>query len=135
LNYLKPVRNLNIYLLLLIYILSEFDCEPVRNKDSKSVLDAMLLCYERKYVKEPYASLSTDGGTEFKGVFHKWLFDENIYHKVEVPYRHKQQSVIESLNSSITKILMLYLVKSQKSKEMEKNTQIGLIFWEVSELN
>ncbi len=28
------------------------------------------------------ASLRTDSGTEFRGVFHKWLYDENILHRV-----------------------------------------------------
>lgn len=93
----------------------KFDCEPVPNKQSQTVLDAMLKCFKRPYVKKPYASVSTDNGSEFKSVFHKWLYEENVYHKLALPYRHKQQSVIESLNSSITKLLMIYLNK--KSKE------------------
>jgi len=92
----------------------EFDCEPVKTKEAKEVLQAMLKCFKRKYINEPYASIATDGGSEFKGVFHKWVFDENIYHKVGIPYRHRQQSVIESLNRSITKIIMLYLNKKCK---------------------
>ena len=93
----------------------QFDFEPVPNKESQTVLNAMLQCFKRNYVKKPYASISTDNGSEFKSVFHKWLWDENVFHKISLPYRHKQQSVIESLNSQITKLLMLYL--NQKSKE------------------
>lgn len=88
----------------------EFDMEPVKTKDSSSVLDAMLKCFNRKpnYIGKPFASINTDGGSEFKSVYHKWIFDNNIYHKVSAPYRHKQQSVIESLNKQLTRIIMLY---------------------------
>lgn len=96
----------------------EFDCEPVKNKTSQTVLDAMLECFKRNYVKKPYASLNTDGGSEFKSVFHKWVYDQNIYHKYGSPYRHKQQSVVESLNRQIAKLLMLYL--NQMSKKTQK---------------
>jgi len=87
----------------------DFDCEPVKNKTAESALNAMKECFKRGYVNKPYASVATDGGSEFKSVFHKWLYDANIYHKVGIPYRHRQQSVIESLNRSIGKLLMLYL--------------------------
>jgi hypothetical protein len=97
----------------------EFDCEPVKNKTSQTVLDAMLECFKRKYVKKPYASLNTDGGSEFKSVFHKWVYDQNIYHKYGSPYRHKQQSVVESLNRQIAKLLMLYLNKMSKKTQKE----------------
>lgn len=96
----------------------KFDCEPIKAKSSKDVLDAMLKCFQRNYVKKPFASISTDGGTEFKSVFHKWVFDQNIYHKEGVPYRHKQQSVVESVNNQITRLVMLYINK--KSKELKK---------------
>ncbi len=93
----------------------KFDCEPCKNKQSQTVLDAMLKCFKRKYVSKPYGSLNTDNGSEFKSVFHKWLYDENVYHKLALPYRHKQQSMIESLNSQITKLIMIFL--NQKSKQ------------------
>lgn len=92
----------------------EFDIEPVKSNDSSSVLEAMMKCFKRKpnYVNKPYASLNTDGGSEFKKVFHAWVFNENIYHKVSNPYRHKQQSNVESLNRQLTKLIMLYLNKN-----------------------
>lgn len=92
----------------------EFDCEPVKNKTAQTVLDAMLQCFKRQYVKKPYASINTDGGSEFKSVFHKWVYDQNIYHKYGSPYRHRQQSVIESLNRQIGKLLILYLNQMTK---------------------
>lgn len=102
----------------------EFDCEPLKNKTSEHVLEAMKNCFKRQYLNIPYASINTDGGSEFKSVFHKWVFDQNIYHKVGMPHRHKQQSVIESLNRQIAKLLMLYL------NQMSKKTQTEYSNWD-----
>ncbi len=88
----------------------EFDCRPIKNKESQTVLDAMKYIFNHsKYIKKPYASLSSDNGSEFKSVFNKWLYDENIHHKMALPYRHSQEAVIESLNNQITKLIMVYL--------------------------
>lgn len=96
----------------------KFDFRPLKNKQSQTVLDAMIDIFNKsKYIHKPLASISTDNGSEFKSVFHKWVFDENIHHKFGLPYRHKQQSVIESLNNQITRLLMTYL--SNKSKGLK----------------
>lgn len=103
------------YLFVIVDLYSfDIDFEPLQNKTAQNVLDAMLKCFKRNYVKKPYGSISTDGGTEFKSVFHKWIFDNNIYHKVGIPYRHRQQSTVESANRQITKIIMLYINKMSK---------------------
>lgn len=112
------------YLFVIVDLYSfEFDAEPVKSKQSSEVLDAMLRIFKRgEYVKKPYASINTDGGSEFKSVFHKWVYDENIYHKMAGPYRHKQQSVIESLNRQIGKLLMLYLNQKTAQNKGEHYT-------------
>src|SRR5438552_382523 len=64
------------YLLVVVDLATdEFDIEPLKDKQPKNVLDAMLKMFKRKYIKTPYASIKTDDGTEFKGVFHKWLYE------------------------------------------------------------
>ena len=46
----------------------------------------MLEIFKRgDYVTKPCASTNTDGGSEFKSVFHKWICDENISHKMAGP--------------------------------------------------
>ena len=47
--------------------------------------------FTRDYIKKPYASLKKDGGTEFKGIFHKYLYDNDILHKAGL-------ANVESLN-------------------------------------
>ena len=68
------------YLLVMTDVITHaFDIEPIKNKESATVLKAMKDIFKRKYLKKPKASLRTDNGTEFKGVFHKYLYDNNIY--------------------------------------------------------
>ena len=111
------------YLLVVVDLYTlEFDIEPLKNKTPNDTLEGLKKMFKRRYLNAPKASISTDGGTEFKGVFHKWFWDQNLYHKVGAPYRHKQQSVVESLNNQITKIIMLYInFKSQESGEEYTN--------------
>src|SRR5690348_8809999 len=65
------------YLVVVVDLASdEFDIEPITKKDSDNVLKAMLKMFKRNpnFIKIPYASLRTDGGSKFQGVFHKWLY-------------------------------------------------------------
>ncbi len=109
---LPKTKNGYRYLLVIVDLFSrEFDIEPLKNKEPKNVLDAMKKCFGRKHLNKTYASLRTDSGNEFKGVFHKWLFDNNILHKVALPNRHKQLSTVESLNKQLGRLFNGYMNK------------------------
>jgi len=99
----------------------KFDLEPIKNKDSENVLKALMTIYKRKIIKEPFGSLATDQGTEFKGIFHKWLYDQNIYQKVGIANRHSQMSNVESLNKQLGRLINGYLNGlEEKSGKVEK---------------
>ena len=53
----------------------------------------------KTFIKKPYASIKTDNGAEFKGVFKKYLYNESIYHSKALPYRHKQLSNVNNLSN------------------------------------
>ena len=93
---------------------SKFDIEPIKNKESQTVLDALLKIFKKDYLDKPKASISTDNGTEFKAVFNKYLYNNNIYHKIASTSRHTQQANVKSLNRILGKILMVYLSKKVK---------------------
>jgi hypothetical protein len=92
-----------------------FDVEPLKTKSAQTVLDALQKIYKRKTITQPYASLTTDMGTEFQGTFHKWLYNHDILQKVAVAGRHKQLSMVESLNKQLGRLLNGYM----NSKEEE----------------
>ena len=71
------------YLLVVVDIATdEFDIEPLTSKEPTVVLDAFKKMFKRSHIKKPYASLRTDAGSEFKGRFAKYLYDESILHRV-----------------------------------------------------
>jgi hypothetical protein len=100
---------------------SEFDIEPIKNKEPKTILEAFKKMFKRPYIKKPYASVQTDMGNEFKGVFHKYLYDESILHKQAVPNRHSQMSTVENLNKNIGRFLNGYMnTKEQQTGKTYK---------------
>jgi hypothetical protein len=96
----------------------DFDIEPLKNKDSKSVLTGFTNMFKRKYIKKPYASIRTDAGPEFKDEFHKYLYNNSIMHKVAEPNRHQQLANVESLNKQLGRLFNGYM--SFKEKETNK---------------
>jgi hypothetical protein len=110
------------YLLVVVDIASdEFDIEPLKNKTSEDVLNGFKKIIKRKYLKLPKGSLRTDSGSEFKGVFHKWLLDKEVFHKYSLPNRHKQMANVESLNKQLGRIFNGYMnFKEEQTGEMYK---------------
>lgn len=100
-----------------------FDIEPIKNKEPATVLKAMQKCFARDYVKEPLYSLKSDSGTEYKGVFHKWLYDESILHKVALAHRHASMGNIESLNLQLGRLFNGYM------NQMEEKTGKRCVNW------
>ena len=67
------------YLFVIVDLWSDaFDIEPIRYKTPEDCLKALKKILTRPFITDIKASIRTDSGTEFKGVFHKWLYDENI---------------------------------------------------------
>jgi hypothetical protein len=102
------------YLLVMVDLANnEFDIEEMRNKESATVLQAMKLIFARGILKKPYASIRTDAGSEFKGVFHKYLYDQNIMQKVALTNRHTQLANVESLNKQLGRLFNGYMNKKE----------------------
>jgi hypothetical protein len=109
--FLPTTRERYKYLLVIVDLATdEFDIEPLRDKESKSVLNAMLTIFnDRDYLEPPYASMRTDKGTEFMGEFTKWLYEHDILHKRGLVGRHTQQANVERLNRTLGELLMGYM--------------------------
>ncbi len=104
------------YLFVIVDLASKaFDIEPMKSKTPEACLKAMEKCFTREYVSLPYSSLKTDGGSEFKSVFHKYLYDKSILHKVAMPDRHQQMSMVESLNRQLGRLFNGFM----NAKEIE----------------
>jgi len=56
----------------------------------------------------------TDGGSEFKGVFNQYLYDESILHKGIVADRHNSMSNVESLNRQLSRLFNGYMNRKEE---------------------
>ncbi len=101
----------------------EFDIEPMKSavdkktkKDAITSQDALLAMntmFKRKHINKPYASLSSDGGPEFKSVFAKYLYKNSILHRVGEIGRHQQHAPVESLNRQLGRLFNGYMNKME----------------------
>ena len=76
------------------------DAEAIKNKLSKTVMNALIKIYKRGIVKEPKI-LSVDAGSEFKDEFEAYCKKNNIILKIAHTNRHRQQSLVEAKNKII----------------------------------
>ena len=98
------------YLFVIVDLFSrEFDIEPIKTKTPEAVLKAYLACIKRKHINLAYASIKTDSGNEFKGVFQAYLKKNNIMKKTGIANRHTQLSTVESLNKQLGRLFIGYL--------------------------
>lgn len=103
------------YLLVVVDIAThEFDIEPCKNKEPLTILNAFKKMFKRQYLNKPCCIVDTDGGTEFKGIFNKYLHDENILHKTAQSGRHSQMSMVESLNKQLGRLFNGYMNKKEE---------------------
>jgi hypothetical protein len=111
------------YLLVVVDLYTNaFDIEPLKELTAASVLKAFKNIIKRPYIKLPYASLRTDGGSEFKGSFQDFLYDHSILHRVAEPYRHQQLANVESLNGQLGRLFNGYMnTKEQKTGKVYRN--------------
>jgi hypothetical protein len=97
------------YLLVVVDLATdEFDMEPMRDKNPENVIQAIELMKKRKYIhleSNEGQSLRTDSGTEFRGKFDKWLYNQSILHRRSLPNRHIQTANVERLNGILGKLL------------------------------
>ena len=124
------------YLLVIVDLATdEFDIEPMKNKEASTTLKSMKIIFKRKHLNKPYASMRTDAGNEFKGVFHQYLFDISALHRVALPDRHSQLANVERLNRELGRLFNGYMNKKEieTGKEYKNWTDVVPIIRE--ELN
>lgn len=114
---------------------NEFDIEPMKNKEAKTTLEAFKKMIKRKIIVLPKISLKTDGGSEFKGQFDKYMTDNKIFHKIAMPYRKTQMSPVEALNKSLARLLMTYLQNKTEEEGEDYNDWTDIIGEVRTELN
>jgi hypothetical protein len=92
------------YLLVIVDIATrKVDAEPLKSKESNEVKKATQKIYKRRILKSPLR-FEVDAGKEFEGKF-KAFYDKVFKIVKKIAGRHRQQSVVETKNYQIGKIL------------------------------
>lgn len=98
----------------------KIDAEPLKNKDSESVLKAIKSIFNRGILKQPFI-ITFDSGSEFKGEVKKYMDKNNILVKYANTGRHRQLAMVERSNQKIGTILFQRMT-AQELLTGEKNT-------------
>jgi hypothetical protein len=109
------------YLLVVVDIATRrTDAEPLKTKESSEVQKALQKIYKRKILKQPLR-LEVDPGKEFQGAFKRY-FDKLLEIVTKIVGRHRQQSVVETKNFQIGKILNTrMLVEEMNNNETSRS--------------
>jgi hypothetical protein len=111
--------------LLVVCDIADDSCDFEKMKDSESApetLRAFKRMLERGVLSLPKASLTTDGGSGFKGEFHKFLYDNVIDHRVARVGRHHQLSNVDNLCRQLGEIFhgIMNAKEEQTGKQSKK---------------
>lgn len=93
-----------------------FDFEPLKSKTSQEVLKGFKTIFKRGILPIPEASIRVDSGSEFLSVVKDYFYENSILQRRALPYRHKQNATVESLNRALGRLFMTYL--TNKSMEL-----------------
>ena len=126
--FLPTTKNGYKYLFVVVDLYTnQFDAEPIKDKGATTTKKALIKIFQySQYIDPGIKALRTDDGTEFKGVFAKYLYDQNILHKIALPERHTQMANVESLNKQLGRLLNGYMNTREK--------QTGKVFKEWDEI-
>lgn len=117
--YLPPYRGFKYLLVVVDNWSNEIEFQQIKTKTPDVVLRAFNKIIERNYMNKPKASIRVDAGTEFKGVFKQYMFENNIVMRVSLTGRHKQNAKAESAIKLISFLIINYL--NVKEIELQKN--------------
>jgi len=114
------------YLLVVVDIATRrTDAEPLKTKDSSEVKKALQKIYKRKILKQPLR-LEVDSGKEFMGDFKKY-YDTLLDLVKKVVGRHRQQSVVETKNYQIGKILNTRMLTEEVNNNITSRSWVDIL--------
>lgn len=90
------------------------DAEPIKNKESTTVVKAFERIFHRGIISTPKFSVEVDDGSEFKGSTLKYFKKLNVKVRVAKTGRHRQQALVERANQ----ILGTLLFKRMSAQEV-----------------
>jgi hypothetical protein len=114
------------YLLVVVDIATRrCDAQPIKTRSAEVVKKALQTIFRRGKIKQPLR-LEVDDGSEFKGAF-KDFFQNHFYIVSKIPARHRQQSVVETKNYQIGKILNSRMLTEEINNNVESVSWVDIV--------
>ncbi len=130
-----PIFNKFKYILMVVDIGSRLcDAEPIRGKDTQTVLNALKKIYDRDVLKIPN-NFSTDGGSEFKGLVAEYLKDNNVNLMLPSVGRSNSNAVVERYNQMVATSLFKYMTAIELKTNKKFNNWIDKLPIVISSIN
>ncbi len=89
------------------------ECQPLRDRTSKAVLEGLKEIYKRKVISIPSVRMEVDDGSEFKKDFADFFKKKEIFLRVAEPGRSRQQGLVENRNGLLARTLMRRMVAEE----------------------
>jgi len=114
---------------------NKFDIEQMKTTNSEESVEALNKITKRGILTLPDISIKSDGGSEFKGAFDKYLQEQLIYHSTATADRKTQMSPVERLNRTLGKLIMNYLSSQETKLKRPFNEWVSILPTIRKELN
>jgi hypothetical protein len=114
------------YILVIVDVATRLcDAQPMKTRDAKTTVKALEKIFKRGIVKRP-KRLEVDQGTEFKGDFDKHF---KKFFKIlrKEAGRHRQQSVVETKNQQIGKILNARMTAEEINNDATSRNWVDIL--------
>ena len=132
--YLPNDRGLQYALVLVDQGSRKLDVEPMKNRSSQDIVNALKKIYARKILLKPLVIVSDDG-SEFKKDFKSALDKLHITHKIAKTGRHRSLALVERKNQTLGKIIHRLLNEAELSTGNASSQWTDFIRLLVDEIN
>ena len=106
------------YALTVVDVASRYkEAEPIKRKTPLDIKNAFQKIYDRSPLDFPKV-LQIDGGSEFKGVFKKYMLDEDVFMKIGQPHNHRAQGIVERFNRTLAEQLYFHQQNQELTMKM-----------------
>lgn len=111
------------------------DAEPLKNRDSKSIIGAFNKIYSRNRITPPTTFIKADSGSEFNKDVIKYFKNKHIVFQKSLPQRHRTTGPVEKRINMITKVLFMIMTANELETGEQNNKWVDNVSEVIDELN
>jgi len=123
-NYSKQNKGFHWVLIAIDFFTRKAYAEPIKTKTPKSVLDG----FQKIVINNKPKVVYSDDGSEWKGVFKKYLTNSNIVSIQENSKKHHSFAIVDRFSRTIKKMISIYMTANNTTKFINKLPELIEIY-------